>query len=101
MENMVALSLVAVYSAMGVYTISFILFTFDLAKRSAAEPTSAAVVEVTSARRRRIPRRQAPPGTSAPRSPSRFLAGCSTLGPPSCGASLRGVFRGSTCSSSA
>ncbi|WP_235923789.1 c-type cytochrome biogenesis protein CcsB [Microcella pacifica] len=50
MENMVALSLVAVYSAMGVYTISFILFTFDLAKRSAAEPTSAAVVEVTSAR---------------------------------------------------
>ena len=50
MENIAALSLVAVYSAMGVYTISFILFTFDLAKRSAAEPTSAAVVEVTSAR---------------------------------------------------
>ena len=46
MENMVALSLVAVYSAMGVYTISFILFTFDLAKRSAAEPTSAAPQEV-------------------------------------------------------
>ena len=50
MENIAALSLVAVYSAMGVYTISFILFTFDLAKRSAAELTSAAVVEVTSAR---------------------------------------------------
>ncbi len=36
MENLVAYSLVAVYSAMGVYTIAFILFTLDLAKRSAA-----------------------------------------------------------------
>ena len=35
MENLVSLSLVAVYSAMGVYTVSFILFTLDLAKRSA------------------------------------------------------------------
>jgi cytochrome c-type biogenesis protein CcsB len=50
MENIAAVSLVAVYSAMGVYTLSFILFTFDLAKRSAAEPSSAAIVEVTSAR---------------------------------------------------
>ncbi|UTT63267.1 c-type cytochrome biogenesis protein CcsB [Microcella humidisoli] len=42
MENLVALSLVAVYSAMGVYTLAFILFTFDLAKRSAAQPAPAA-----------------------------------------------------------
>jgi cytochrome c-type biogenesis protein CcsB len=41
MENLVALSLVAIYSAMGVYTLSFILFTLDLAKRSAARPVSA------------------------------------------------------------
>jgi len=41
MENLVALSLVAVYSAMGVYTIAFILFTLDLAKRSAARPVPA------------------------------------------------------------
>jgi cytochrome c-type biogenesis protein CcsB len=43
MENLVSLSLVAVYSAMGVYTISFILFTLDLAKRSADRPVPAAV----------------------------------------------------------
>jgi len=43
MENIVALSLVAVYSAMGVYTIAFILFTFDLAKRSAAQPAPASM----------------------------------------------------------
>ena len=42
MENLVALSLVAIYSAMGVYTIAFILFTLDLAKRSAALPAPAA-----------------------------------------------------------
>ncbi len=40
MENLVALSLVAVYSAMAVYTIAFILFTLDLAKRSAEEPAA-------------------------------------------------------------
>lgn len=48
MENLVALSLVAVYSAMGVYTIAFILFTLDLAKRSAAEPAQAAVASAAS-----------------------------------------------------
>ena len=36
MENLVAYSLVAVYSAMGVYTIAFVLFTLDLAKRSSS-----------------------------------------------------------------
>ena len=43
MDNLVAYSLVAVYSAMGVYTVAFILFTLDLAKRSAqrAEPVAA------------------------------------------------------------
>lgn len=49
MENLVSLSLVAVYSAMGVYTISFILFTLDLAKRSAARPVPAAVVRSEAA----------------------------------------------------
>jgi len=43
MENLVSLSLVAVYSAMAVYTISFIFFTLDLAKRSAARPVATAV----------------------------------------------------------
>lgn len=41
MENLASLSLVAVYSAMGVYTIAFILFTLDLAKRSAEKPVPA------------------------------------------------------------
>jgi cytochrome c-type biogenesis protein CcsB len=41
MENLVSLSLVAVYSAMGVYTVSFVFFTLDLAKRSAARPVPA------------------------------------------------------------
>lgn len=49
MENIVALSIVAVYSAMGVYTVAFILFTFDLAKRSAARPAPTAVVAEESA----------------------------------------------------
>ncbi len=44
MENLVSLSLVAVYSAMGVYTVSFILFTLDLAKRSAERPVPAAAI---------------------------------------------------------
>jgi cytochrome c-type biogenesis protein CcsB len=43
MENLVSLSLVAVYSAMAVYTIAFIFFTLDLAKRSAARPVAVAV----------------------------------------------------------
>jgi len=48
MENLAALSLVAVYSAMGVYTIAFIFFTLDLAKRSAAKPESAGAMSVAS-----------------------------------------------------
>lgn len=51
MENIVALSLVAVYSAMAVYTLAFILFTFDLAKRSGARPVPAAAVAEESAQR--------------------------------------------------
>ncbi|KQV25719.1 MULTISPECIES: c-type cytochrome biogenesis protein CcsB [unclassified Microcella] len=43
MENLVAYSLVAVYSAMGVYTIAFVLFTIDLATRSAASTDAARV----------------------------------------------------------
>jgi cytochrome c-type biogenesis protein CcsB len=48
MENLVALSLVAVYSAMGVYTLAFILFTLDLAKRSAAAPVKAGMGVATA-----------------------------------------------------
>ncbi len=40
MDNLVAYSLLAVYSAMGVYTVAFVLFTLDLARRSAAAPAS-------------------------------------------------------------
>lgn len=43
MENLASLSLVAVYSAMGVYTLAFIAFTLDLAKRSAEAPAKVAV----------------------------------------------------------
>ncbi len=42
MDTLVAYSLVAVYSAMGVYSIAFILFTLDLAKRSASAEDAAA-----------------------------------------------------------
>lgn len=38
MDNLVSLSVVAVYSAMGVYTVAFLLFTLDLAKRSTEVP---------------------------------------------------------------
>ena len=34
MENLVSLSIVAVYSAIGVYTVAFLMFTLDLAKRA-------------------------------------------------------------------
>ena len=43
MENLASLSLVAVYSAMGIYTLAFIAFTLDLAKRSAEAPAKATV----------------------------------------------------------
>ncbi len=46
MENLVAYSLVAVYSAMGVYTVAFILFTLDLARRSAVRAEEAAAQEL-------------------------------------------------------
>ncbi|HEU4806972.1 MAG TPA: c-type cytochrome biogenesis protein CcsB [Homoserinimonas sp.] len=37
-ETLDSYSLVAIYSAMGVYTIAFVMFALDLAKRSAREP---------------------------------------------------------------
>jgi cytochrome c-type biogenesis protein CcsB len=40
-QELVTYSLIAVYSAMAVYTIAFIAFTFDLAKRSAPAPVAA------------------------------------------------------------
>ena len=44
----VSYSLIAVYSAMGVYTLAFVLFAVDLARRSATSPTNrlAATTEV-------------------------------------------------------
>lgn len=49
MEDLLAYSLVAVYSAMGVYTVAFILFTLDLARRSTvrAEPAVAQAAVVS------------------------------------------------------
>jgi cytochrome c-type biogenesis protein CcsB len=41
-QTLVSYSLLAVYSAMAVYTIAFIAFTLDLARRSAADTTSVA-----------------------------------------------------------
>lgn len=48
-ETLVSYSLVAVYSAMAIYTIAFIMFTLDLARRTAAAPavTTAASVAAT------------------------------------------------------
>jgi len=37
-ETLVSYSLVAVYSAMGIYTLAFVLFAVDLARRSATSP---------------------------------------------------------------
>ncbi|WP_297600403.1 c-type cytochrome biogenesis protein CcsB [Microcella sp.] len=48
MQNLVAVSLVAVYSAMGVYTIAFIFFTLDLAKRSSLKPAEASSTATTT-----------------------------------------------------
>ena len=44
----VSISLLAVYSAMAVYTIAFVAFTVDLAKRSAVSPAASPYVEATS-----------------------------------------------------
>jgi cytochrome c-type biogenesis protein CcsB len=41
-ETLVPISNIAVFSAMAVYTLAFIMFTLDLARRSAAEPVTAA-----------------------------------------------------------
>ena len=49
MENLVAYSLIAVYSAMGVYTIAFVLFTLDLAKRSSTATAASATAASTGA----------------------------------------------------
>ena len=47
-DTLVSYSLVAIYSAMAIYVLAFILFTVDLARRTAAVPASA---EVTAAAR--------------------------------------------------
>ena len=44
METLDTYSLVAIYSAMGVYTLAFVMFAIDLAKRSARLPAAAASV---------------------------------------------------------
>ena len=46
-QTFVSFSLIAVYSAMAVYTLAFIFFTVDLAKRSAVTP---AIAEVATAK---------------------------------------------------
>lgn len=43
-QTLVSYSLIAVYSAMAVYTFAFVMFTLDLARRSAAVPTVATAV---------------------------------------------------------
>lgn len=43
MESLAVISLAAVYSAMAVYTVAFVFYTLDLAKRSAAKPAPVAV----------------------------------------------------------
>lgn len=46
-DTLVQFSVLAVYSAMAIYTIAFVMFTLDLARRSAAVPASAALVGST------------------------------------------------------
>ncbi len=46
--SLVTFSLIAVYSAMAVYTLAFIAFTVDLAKRSSAAPVAVAATTASS-----------------------------------------------------
>lgn len=64
-EQFAAYSLLAVYSAMGVYTIAFILFTLDLAKRSSATRTIPAGIEVGADNARAVGRSGAEGGSSS------------------------------------
>ena len=50
-ETLESYSLIAIYSAMGVYTIAFIMFALDLSRRSVASPVAASerVLRATSA----------------------------------------------------
>ena len=74
--DFVSYSLVAIYSAMAVYTIAFILFAFDLARRSAdkpeaaaASPSRAGIIAMAAggtATLERV-RAEAPPETAIPR----------------------------------
>jgi cytochrome c-type biogenesis protein CcsB len=48
-DTLVTYSLIAVYSAMAVYTIAFIFYTLDLAKRSASVQAASSVASVASA----------------------------------------------------
>jgi cytochrome c-type biogenesis protein CcsB len=47
--TLVSFSLIAVYSAMAIYTLAFIMFTIDLARRSAPAPARLEVTESVSA----------------------------------------------------
>jgi cytochrome c-type biogenesis protein CcsB len=47
-ETLVSYSLIAVYSAMAVYTLAFVLFTLDLARRSATAPVPVAAAASSS-----------------------------------------------------
>ena len=47
-ETLVSYSVIAVYSAMAIYTLAFVMFTLDLARRSSAAPAEGAAVSSTS-----------------------------------------------------
>jgi len=47
-ETLVSYSLIAVYSAMAIYTLAFIMFTIDLSRRTVAVPASAEVIAASS-----------------------------------------------------
>jgi cytochrome c-type biogenesis protein CcsB len=48
-QTLVSFSLIAIYSAMAVYTLAFVAFTLDLARRSAATPVAAKLATSTTA----------------------------------------------------
>lgn len=47
-DTLASLSLVGVYSAMGIYVVAFVLFTLDLSRRTAVVPASAEVLGVAA-----------------------------------------------------
>jgi len=72
-ETLVSYSNIAVYSAMGVYTIAFIMFTLDLSRRTAAAPVVAtATVSAASVGSTGLLERVDAPAAAKPKTP-RYL----------------------------